>query len=223
MWRALFFALTGGPPSVLAQTKESAPLVLPGQAEDEFLIKDFHLKSGEVLPTLRLHYVTLGAPHRNPAGDIDNAALLLHATGGGAISLLSHLRGPLFGAGQSLDLTQWYLIVPDSIGHGKSSKPSDGMRAHFPHYGYEDMVAAQHRLVTRRPVTEAILSQLSAASRFRLTYTLYARCLLCADVLHCLYESLPKSKLGTVKLQCIEAFVFCVVDYRFGLCFELCG
>jgi homoserine O-acetyltransferase len=123
---ALFFALTGGPPSVLAQTKESAPPVLPGQAEDEFLIKDCHLKSGEVLPELRLHYMTLGTVHINTAGDIDNAALLLHATGGGAISLLSHLRGPLFGAGQPLDLTQWYLIVPDSIGHGRSGKPATG-------------------------------------------------------------------------------------------------
>jgi homoserine O-acetyltransferase len=147
---ALFLVLSAGPSSLLAQTRESAAPVLPGQTEGDFTIKDFHFNSGEVLPELRMHYVTLGTPRRGAAGDIDNAALLLHATGGGAASVLSHLQGPLFGPGQSLDLTRWYLIVPDSIGHGKSSKPSDGMRAHFPHYGYEDMVAAQHRLVTEK-------------------------------------------------------------------------
>jgi len=146
----LFLALSGGPLLVSAQTKEGTPPVLPGQTEGEFAIKEFHFNSGEVLPELRLHYVTLGTPHRNSAGDINNAALLLHATGGLATSLLSHLQGPLFGLGQSLDLTRWYLVFPDSTGHGKSSKPSDGMHAHFPHYGYEDMVAAQHRLVTEK-------------------------------------------------------------------------
>jgi homoserine O-acetyltransferase len=146
----LAVVLTAVPPSISGQSKDSPAPVFPGQSEGEFIVKDFHFKSGEVLPELRLHYVTLGTPHRNSAGEIDNAALLLHATGGGATSLLSHLQGPLFGLGQSLDLTQWYLIFPDSIGHGKSSKPSDGMRAHFPHYGYEDMVAAQHRLVTEK-------------------------------------------------------------------------
>ena len=146
----LVVVLTGVPALVSGQTKDSPAPVFPGQTEGDFIVKDFHFKSGEVLPELRLHYVTLGTPHRNSAGEIDNAALLLHATGGGATSLLSHLQGPLFGPSQLLDLTQWYLIFPDSIGHGKSSKPSDGMRANFPHYGYEDMVAAQHRLVTEK-------------------------------------------------------------------------
>jgi homoserine O-acetyltransferase len=149
---ALLVALTAGFRSVTAQANESAPAAVPGQTEGEYVIRDFPFKSGEVLPELRLHYVTLGTPHRSSAGDIDNAILLLHATGGGAASLLSHLRGPLFGPGQPFDLTRWYLIVPDSIGHGRSSKPSDGMRAHFPRYGYEDMVAAQHRLVTEKLV-----------------------------------------------------------------------
>ncbi len=134
----------------LSADQRERPPVLPGQTENEFTIKDFRFKSGEVLPELRLHYVTLGTPRRNSAGEIDNAVLLLHATGGGSTTLLSHLKGPLFGPGQPFDLTQSYLIVPDSIGHGKSSKPSDGMRAHFPHYGYEDIVAAQNRLVTEK-------------------------------------------------------------------------
>ena len=89
---------------MLAQTKEGTPPVLPGQTEGEFVIKDFHFNSGEVLPELRIHYVTLGKPHRDVAGRIDNAALLLHATGGGAASVLSHLQGPLFGPSQVLDL-----------------------------------------------------------------------------------------------------------------------
>ena len=145
-----FLVLAGGSPSVLAQTEKSAPPVFPGQTEGDFTIKGFHFNSGEVLPELRLHYVTIGTPHRDSVGAIDNAVLMLHAPGGGATSLLTHLQGPLFGPSQSLDLTRWYLIFPDSIGHGKSSKPSDGMRARFPHYGYEDMVVAQHRLVTEK-------------------------------------------------------------------------
>jgi homoserine O-acetyltransferase len=102
----LAVVLTAVPPSISGQSKDSPAPVFPGQSEGEFIVKDFHFKSGEVLPELRLHYVTLGTPHRNSAGEIDNAALLLHATGGGATSLLSHLQGPLFGLGQSLDLTQ---------------------------------------------------------------------------------------------------------------------
>jgi homoserine O-acetyltransferase len=104
-----------------------------------------------VLPELRLHYVTVGTPHRNASGDIDNAILLLYGTGGHATEFFdSEFSGPLFGPGQPFDLTKFYLIMPDAIGHGESSKPRDGLRARFPHYGYEDMVAAQHRLVTEK-------------------------------------------------------------------------
>src|SRR5579859_7192072 len=106
--RYFVLALSGGPLRASAQTKEGTPPVLPGQTEGEFVMKDFHFNSGEVLPELRMHYVTLGIPHRDSAGDIDNAALLSHATGGGATSLLSHLQGPPFGPRQSLDLTRWY-------------------------------------------------------------------------------------------------------------------
>jgi homoserine O-acetyltransferase/O-succinyltransferase len=145
----MLLALAAGPLSVSAQIKDSAPTVLAGQTESEFIIKDFHLNSGEVLPELRLHYVTLGAPHRNSSREIDNAVLLLHSTGSDTTEFFEPaFSGPLYGPGQPFDLTKFYLIIPDAIGHGKSSKPSDGMRAHFPHYGYEDIVTAQHRLVT---------------------------------------------------------------------------
>lgn len=147
----LLLALAAGPTLMSAQTKDSPASAFPGQTEGNFIIRDFHFNSGEVLPELRLHYVTLGTPHRNASGEIDNAVLLLHSTGGDTTELLeSDFSGPLYGPGQPFDLSKFYVIIPDSIGHGKSSKPSDGMRAHFPHYGYEDMVAAQHRLVTEK-------------------------------------------------------------------------
>lgn len=147
----LLVALTAWPHSLSAQTGESGPVVWPGQTEGDFLVKDFHFRSGETLPDLRLHYVTLGTPHRNSSREIDNAILLLHVTGGdGSDFLAPSFSSPLFGPGQPLDVTKFYLIIPDSIGHGKSSKPSDGLRAHFPHYDYEDMVAAQYRLVTEK-------------------------------------------------------------------------
>ena len=147
----LLVALTTGPTSISAQTKEGSPPVWPGQTEGEFIIKNFHFNSREVLPELRLHYVTLGTLHRNSSGAIDNAVLLLHSTGGDTTEFFEpSFSGPLYGPGRPFDLTKFYLIIPDAIGHGKSSKPSDGMRAHFPHYGYEDIVTAQHRLVTER-------------------------------------------------------------------------
>ncbi len=120
-----------------------------GEAEGDFTIPSFRFKSGDVVDQLRIHYLTLGKPHRNSTGSIDNAVLLLHGTGDDATDFLEPaFTQPLFGSGQPLDLGRYYLIIPDSIGHGRSSKPSDGLRAHFPHYGYEDMVNAQHRLVT---------------------------------------------------------------------------
>jgi homoserine O-acetyltransferase len=98
-----------------------------------------------------LHYVTLCTPRRNSSGEIDNAVLLLHSTGSDTTEFFeSSFTGPLYGANQSLDLTKFYLVIPDAIGHGKSSKPSDGLRSHFPHYGFNEMVAAQYRLVTEK-------------------------------------------------------------------------
>lgn len=114
-----------------------------------FVIANYRFASGETLPELRLHYRTLGRPRRDAAGTVRNAVLVLHGTGGSGDQFLSPLfAGELYGTGQPLDTATHYVILPDNIGHGRSSKPSDGLRARFPHYAYEDMVAAQYRLVT---------------------------------------------------------------------------
>ena len=114
-----------------------------------FVIHNFRFASGEVLPELRLHYRTLGQPRRDAAGRVRNAVLVLHGTGGSGGQFLSPLfAGELYGAGQPLDTATHYLILPDNVGHGRSSKPSDGLRARFPRYAYEDMVTAQYRLLT---------------------------------------------------------------------------
>jgi homoserine O-acetyltransferase/O-succinyltransferase len=111
-------------------------------------IANFHFKDGETIPKLHLHYLTLGTPHRNAAGHTDNAILLLHGTGGNARSLLNPVfSNVLFGPGQPFDITKFFLILPDDIGHGESSKPSDGLRMHFPQYDYDDMVASQHNML----------------------------------------------------------------------------
>jgi len=118
-------------------------------SEGDFVAPNFKFRSGEQLPELNLHYRTLGNPSRDANGHVTNAVLLLHGTGGsGAQFLAPQFAGELFGSGQPLDLARYFVIAPDGIGHGKSSKPSDGMHAHFPQYEYEDMVAAQHLLLT---------------------------------------------------------------------------
>ncbi len=107
-------------------------------------IPNFRFGTGETLPTLHLHYLTLGTPHRDAAGHTTNAVLLLHGTGGNASSLLNPIfSNVLFGPGQPLDITRYFLILPDDIGHGQSSKPSDGLHARFPAYDYDDMVRSQ--------------------------------------------------------------------------------
>lgn len=117
--------------------------------EGDFLIRDFRFASGETLPELRLHYLTLGAPVREAGSGIRNAVLILHGTGGtGRQFMAPQFAGELFGAGAPLDTSLWYVILPDGIGHGRSSKPSDGLRMRFPHYDYDDMVTAQYRLMT---------------------------------------------------------------------------
>jgi homoserine O-acetyltransferase/O-succinyltransferase len=117
--------------------------------EADFVVKNFRFTSGEVLPELRLHYRTLGTPQRDAKGIVRNAVLIMHGTGGtGAQFLGANFAGELFGPGQPLDAAKYFIILPDDIGHGGSSKPSDGLRARFPRYGYVDMVEAEHRLVT---------------------------------------------------------------------------
>lgn len=116
--------------------------------EGDFVVRDFHFHTGETLPELRLHYITLGQPARDSTGHVTNAVVFLHGTGGSGHQFLSpEFLGVLFGPGQLLDASHYFIILPDAIGHGHSSKPSDGMHAHFPHYDYEDMVRAQHRLI----------------------------------------------------------------------------
>jgi len=121
----------------------------PAVQEADFLLKDFRFASGETLPELRLHYRTLGKLQRDAKGVARNAVLIMHGTGGtGAQFLRPEFSGELFRAGGELDTERFFVILPDGIGHGKSSKPSDSLHARFPHYGYEDMIAAQYRLIT---------------------------------------------------------------------------
>ena len=117
--------------------------------EADVVLKDFRFADGESLPELRIHYTTLGQPHRNSAGQIDNAVMVLHGTGGdGHQFLRPQFADELYGPGQPLDIRRYWIILPDNIGHGKSSKPSDGLRMKFPKYDYADMIEAQHRLLT---------------------------------------------------------------------------
>jgi homoserine O-acetyltransferase len=116
--------------------------------EADAVFKDFRFRSGETLPELKIHYTTLGQPHHNANGDIDNAVMVLHGTGGdGKQFLRAQFADELYGPGQPLDIRRYWIILPDNIGHGKSSKPSDGLRMRFPKYDYDDMVEAQHRLL----------------------------------------------------------------------------
>ncbi len=117
-------------------------------AEGVVSIPHFRFGTGESLPQLRLHYLTLGTPRRNGAGRLENAILLLHGTGGDAHSLLNPaFSDVLFGPGAPLDIEKYFLILPDDIGHGQSSKPSDGLHARFPAYDYDDMVRSQHLML----------------------------------------------------------------------------
>src|ERR1700687_4666942 len=134
------------------ETKGGAPaqleMAVPQTTEGDFVAKDFRFRDGETLAELRLHYATLGKPQRDAAGRVTNAVMLLHGTGGsGAQFLQPQFAGELFGAGQLLDTAKYYIIFQDGIGHGKSSKPSDGLHAKFPQYDYDDMVAAHHAVL----------------------------------------------------------------------------
>lgn len=137
--------LAAGMP-LLAQQREAVPVA---PQEGDFVVRDFRFKSGETLPELKLHYRTLGGPARDSKGVVTNAVLILHGTGGsGRQFLSSQFASVLFGSEQLLDARRYFIILPDSIGHGHSSKPSDGLHARFPHYEYDDMVRAQHLLLT---------------------------------------------------------------------------
>ena len=121
----------------------------PAPVEGDYIVRDFRFRSGETLPELRIHYRTLGQPVRDKNGVVRNAVLILHGTTGTSTQFMrAEFAGELFGKGQLLDASRYFIIIPDNIGHGQSSKPSDGLRAKFPKYGYRDMIAAQHQLLT---------------------------------------------------------------------------
>jgi len=139
--------LSATPPALPAPAPAPAARAWPTH-EADFDIKDFRFRTGETLPTLRIHYTTLGAPHRNAAGEIDNAVMALHGTGGVGKSLMNPVfANELFGPGQPLDIAKYWIILPDGIGTGGSSKPSDGLHMRFPRYDYDDMIEAQYRLL----------------------------------------------------------------------------
>jgi homoserine O-acetyltransferase len=121
----------------------------PPPSEGDYTIRDFKFASGESLPELRIHYRTLGKIDKDAQGKIRNAVLITHGTtGSGAQFIRPEFAGELFGKDQPLDATKFFIVLPDGIGHGQSSKPSDAMHAKFPRYGYIDMVEAQYRLLT---------------------------------------------------------------------------
>jgi homoserine O-acetyltransferase len=121
----------------------------PAPTEADYLISDFHFRSGETLPQARMHYRAFGSPRRDAQGIVRNAVLVLHGTTGSSSQFIRpEFAGELFAPGQLLDAARYYIIVPDNLGHGQSSRPSDGLHAHFPRYGYPDMIAAQYRLLT---------------------------------------------------------------------------
>jgi homoserine O-acetyltransferase/O-succinyltransferase len=133
---------------LLAAAVQAQQARIPTPNEGDFTLHNFHFKSGESLPELRMHYYTFGQPKKDASGKITNAVLILHGTGGSGRQFLRPIfAGVLFGPGQLLDANRYFIILPDNIGHGKSSKPSDGLHARFPQYDYEDMVQAQHNLL----------------------------------------------------------------------------
>jgi homoserine O-acetyltransferase len=143
-YRGLFYLV-----AILACAAVRSAAQQPAPKEDDFVLRNFRFKSGETLPELRLHYRTLGQPARDAQGRVTNAVLLLHGTSGSSTNFLAaNFAGVLFGSGQLLDASRYYLILPDNIGSGRSSRPSDGLRMRFPKYDYDDMVVMQYRLVT---------------------------------------------------------------------------
>lgn len=122
---------------------------VPAAREADFVARDVRFESGETLPAVTIHYRTVGEPRKDADGVVRNAVLILHGTGGSGRAFLSeNYGGRLFGPGQTLDASRYFIILPDNVGHGQSSKPSDGPRMKFPNYRYTDMVRLQHRLVT---------------------------------------------------------------------------
>ena len=137
--------------SILAMFSSPVQAQTPNATEGDAVFSDFAFGSGEKLSELKIHYTSLGTPRRDKDGNITNAVMILHGTGGtGKQFFQPQFAAELFGPGQVLDTTRYFIILPDNIGHGQSSKPSDGLRMAFPKYDYDDMVTAQYRLVTEK-------------------------------------------------------------------------
>lgn len=120
----------------------------PAPVEKDFVVRNYRFGSGETMPEVRIHYATIGTPRRDSGGVVRNAVLVLHGTGGSLNQFLSErYAGVLFAAGGLLDASRFFIVIPDNVGHGKSSKPSDGLHARFPKYDYADMIDLQHRLL----------------------------------------------------------------------------
>jgi homoserine O-acetyltransferase len=136
---------------LLTSTTAAHGQPIDGAVENDAVLKDFTFATGEKLPELKIHYTTLGTPRRDGKGDVVNAVMILHGTGGtGQQFFRPQFASELFGPGQPLDTDRYYIILPDNIGHGGSSKPSDGLRMKFPRYDYNDMVGAQYRMLTEK-------------------------------------------------------------------------
>lgn len=136
--------------ALVAYGQQAPAASFPTPSENDFTLHNFHFKSGDLLPEVRMHYYTFGKPAKDSNGKTTNAVLVLHGTSGSGRQFLApQFAGVLFGPGQLLDVSRYFVVLPDNIGHGKSSKPSDGLRAHFPQYDYDDMVAAQHELLEK--------------------------------------------------------------------------
>ena len=134
---------------IAAPLRPAEAATWPPPSDGTLTVPEFRFSDGETLRDLRLHYVTLGTPRRNAQGHVDNAVLVMHGTGGDVNQFLNDgFAGVLFAPGGLLDARRYFIVITDGIGHGKSSKPSDGLRVHFPHYGYHDMVRAQHMVLT---------------------------------------------------------------------------
>jgi homoserine O-acetyltransferase len=147
----IFLILLFAFPVLAQQTTSTTPAYSgPKPVEGDYVSHDFHFRSGEQLKELRLHYRTIGTAQHDASGVVRNAVLILHGTGGAGTQFLSPaFAGVLFNAGQLLDTSRFFIILPDGIGHGGSSKPSDGLHAKFPHYTYDDMIAAQYEMLTK--------------------------------------------------------------------------
>src|ERR1700722_2191368 len=143
----LIFLVAG---ATLARAQQQPDKTYPNQTEGDYKIKSIPFQSGETaLPELNIHYITLGQPIKDNTGKVTNAVLIMHGTTGSGSNFLSKLfAGNLFGPGQLLDANKYFIILPDGIGHGHSSKPSDGLHMRFPKYTYDDMVLADYRLLT---------------------------------------------------------------------------